>query len=81
MFPFDVPHPVIGKASIEIHKPVDAVFNFVGEHFFDNYPKWARDVLEFNSLTGKGVFVGAKAQQIRQDQDEKVESVLEVSEF
>ncbi len=81
MYPFDISHPIKGKASVEINKPVDDVFRFVGEHFFDNYPKWAPEVSEFNLLTGKRVFVGAKAKQIRQDLDEKVESVFEVSEF
>jgi Polyketide cyclase / dehydrase and lipid transport len=81
MYPFDVSHPVVGKASVEINKPVNEVFRFVGEHFFDNYPKWALEVSEFNPLTGKSVFVGAKAKQIRQDQDGTVESILEVSEF
>ncbi|WP_411726842.1 SRPBCC family protein [Methyloglobulus sp.] len=81
MFPFDISHPVVGRASVEINKPVKLVFHFVGEKFFDNYPKWALEVSDFKPLTGTDIFVGAKAQQTRQEQGQKVESVLEVSEF
>ena len=81
MFPFDVYHPVVGKASVEINKPVNHVFHFVGEKLFDNYPKWALEVSEFKPLTGGDVFVGAKAEQTRQEQGQKVKSILEVSEF
>jgi Polyketide cyclase / dehydrase and lipid transport len=81
MYHFDVSQPVVGKASIEIDKPIADVFRFVGERFFDNYPKWALEVSEFKPLTGTDVFVGAKAQQTRLEEDQKIESVLEVSEF
>ncbi|MEQ1559457.1 MAG: SRPBCC family protein [Methyloglobulus sp.] len=81
MLHFDVSQPVAGKACIEINKPVTDVFRFVGEKFFDNYPKWALEVSDFKPLTGSGIFVGAKARQTRLEEDQKVESVLEVSEF
>jgi hypothetical protein len=81
MNPFSSSRPVVGKASIEINKPVAYVFCFVGENFFDNYPKWALEVSEFKPLSGNHIFVGAKAQQIRLEQGQKVESVFEVSEF
>lgn len=78
---FDTSRPVTGKASIKINKPVTYVFCFVGENFFDNYPKWAPEVSEFKALTGTKIFIGAKAQQTRLEQGQKVESVFEVSEF
>jgi hypothetical protein len=81
MYPFDISRPVIGKASIEINKPITFVFCFVGKHFFDNYPKWAVEVSEFKPLSGKDIYVGARAQQTRIEQGQKVESVFEVSEF
>ncbi len=82
MFPFDIIHPVVGKASVEINKPVQDVFRFVGERFFDNYPRWAAEVSEVIPLTGQNVFEGAKAKQIRQEEHgETIESILEVSEF
>jgi len=81
MYPFDISRPVIGKASIEINQPITFVFCFVGKHFFDNYPKWAVEVSEFKPLTGKDIFVGARAQQTRIEQGQRVESIFEVAEF
>ena len=81
MYPFDISRPVIGKASIEINKPITFVFCFVGKRFFDNYPKWAVEVSEFKPLTGKNIFVGARAQKTRIEQGKKIESIFEVSEF
>jgi hypothetical protein len=81
MYPFDITKPVVGKAKIEIHKPMTNVFSFVGENFFENYPKWALEVSEFKTLTGDDIFVGAKAQQVRVEHGQKVESTFEVSEF
>ena len=81
MYPFDISRPVVGKARIEINKPINFVFCFVGENFFDNYPKWALEVSEFKPLTGNVVFVVAKAQQTRSEQGQPVESMFEVSEL
>ena len=81
MYPFDISKPVVGKASVEINKPIDHVFGFVGERFFENYPKWALEVAEFKPLSGNEIFVGAKAQQVRIEYGQKVESILEVSEY
>jgi len=38
--------PVVGKASAIIRKPVDDVFRFIGEEFFENYPRWSPEVKE-----------------------------------
>jgi hypothetical protein len=81
MYPFDFSKPVVGKASVEIEKPIQEVFEFVGENFFDNYPKWAPEVAELKPLSGKEVSVGARAQQVRVEQGQKVESVFEIAEF
>jgi hypothetical protein len=81
MFPFDPHKPVGGQASIEIPKPITEVFNFIGDGFFDNYPKWAPEVLEFEPLDGRQMFVGAKAKQLRRDQGQEVLSVFEITAF
>lgn len=80
-FPFDPTKPVAGQASVEINKTIDEVFTYIGENFFDNYPKWAVEVVEFEPLTGKEVFVGAQAKQIRKDNGAKVESVFEITDY
>ena len=76
-FPFDPTKPVTGKASIQINKSIEEVFYFVGENFFDNYPKWALEVTEFEPLDGHKVFVGAKARQVRTDQGQEIQSTFE----
>lgn len=79
--PFEAHKPIAGEASVDIDKAVDQVFAYVGEHFFDNYPKWANEVIEFEPLDGNEVFVGAKAKQIRKDNDAEVESVFAITEY
>jgi hypothetical protein len=81
MNPFFNPRPVVGKASVSINKPITHVFFYVGEKFFDNYPKWTPEVSDFKPLTGKTMHVGAKAQQVRLEQGQNVETVFEISEL
>jgi len=80
-FPFHPAKPVAGRASIRINRPISEVFAFVGLRFFDNYPKWALEVVEFEPLDGNEVFVGAKARQLRKDQGQTLESIFEITEF
>lgn len=79
--PFDSTKSVMGQASVEIDKPITEVFSFVGERFFQNYPRWAVEVVEFEPLDGEQMFVGAKAKQVRIEQDTQVESVFEITDF
>ncbi|MCX7074714.1 MAG: hypothetical protein NTZ70_07895 [Methylococcales bacterium] len=79
--PFDSSSPVIGEATIDIDKNIHDVFLYVGENFFENYPKWAIEVEEFEVLDSSKVFVGAKAKQIRRDNGQKVESIFEITDF
>ena len=78
--PYDPTRPVTGKASIQINKPIEEVFHFVGENFFDNYPKWALEVTEFEPLDGRKVFIGAKARQVRTDQGQEIHSIFEITD-
>ncbi|MFZ2450473.1 MAG: hypothetical protein WAW36_08140 [Methylovulum miyakonense] len=81
MFPFDATKPVVGKASVVINKPTTDIFVFIGDRFFENYPKWALEVTEFQPLNGLQVFVGARAEQLRRDQGQDIKSVFEITEF
>jgi hypothetical protein len=80
-FPFDSQKPVAGEASIDIDKQLDDVFHYIGKNFFENYPKWAVEVVDFEPLDGKDVFVGAKAKQIRKDNNNEIESVFEITDY
>jgi hypothetical protein len=80
-FSFDSSNHVDGEASIQINKPIFEVFSFIGEHFYDNYPKWAVEVIDFEPLDGREVFVGSKAKQIRNENGATVESVFQITDY
>lgn len=80
-FPFDSSKPVAGEASIDIGRPMAEVFTYVGTHFFDNYPKWADGVVDFEAIDGKEIFVGAKAKQVRSEKGVQVASTFAITEF
>ena len=80
-FSFDSSKPIAGEASIDIDKPIHDVFYYIGVHFFDNYPKWAVEVVGFEPLDGKEVFIGARAKQIRRDNGADVESIFAITDY
>ncbi len=80
-FPFNTSKPIVGEASVDIDKPVSEVFSYIGEQFFDNYPKWAVEVMDFEALDGKEVFIGAKARQVRKDNDTEIESIFTIIDY
>ncbi len=73
--------PVSGEASVVIKANTNEVFDFIAENFFDNYPSWAPEIVELESLDGDRVCVGAKGRQVRNDGDALVESIFEITEF
>ncbi len=78
MFQLDLNTAVLGSAQIEIQKPVHQVFSFVADGFFENYPKWAEEVIDFKPINNNPMSVGALARQTRVDQGQRVESTFEV---
>lgn len=81
-FPFNSSSPIFGEATVNIDKTIENVFHYVGERFFDNYPKWAVEVIHFESLEdSKEVAIGVKAKQIRKDNGAKIESVFEITDY
>ena len=80
-FSFDTASPISGEASIKINRSVTDVFAFIGEQFYENYPKWAPEVVELEPLDGQQLFIGAKTKQVRADQGVLVESVFEITDY
>jgi hypothetical protein len=78
---FGSKQPVVAKASTIINKPVEEVFHFIGEEFFDNYPKWSPEVVELKPLSEGPVTVGAMARQVRIDHGHRSESTFKVTEL
>ncbi len=79
--PFDSSQPVTGESSIIINESRSVVFSFIAENYFDNYCKWAPEVVELESFDNKKVFIGAKGRQVREDNDSLVESTFEVIDY
>ena len=80
-FPFDSSVPIAGEASIIINNSISEVFCFIGEHFYENYPKWAPEVIELIPLDGNDMFIGAKTKQVREDQGSTNESIFEITNY
>jgi hypothetical protein len=80
-FSFDSSTPVTGGACTVIEANPKDVFEFIADDFFDNYRKWAPEVIELEAIEGNKVCVGAKGRQVRQDVDSVVESSFEIVEY
>ncbi len=77
---FGSSQPVVAKASIVIHKPVEDVYHFVSDGFFDNYPRWSPEVVELKPLSPGPVKLGTMARQVRVDHGHKSESTFKVTD-
>jgi len=73
--------PVVGRSSVIIGKRAEEVFRFIGEDFFENYPKWSPEVKNLNALSDGPVRVGTLARQVRVDFGYRSESDFRVLEF
>jgi hypothetical protein len=78
---FGSKQPVKAKASTVIKKPVEEVFHFIGEEFFENYPKWSPEVVELKALSDGPLKLGAMARQVRVDHGHRTESTFAVTDF
>lgn len=78
---FGSKQPVVGKASTLVNKPPEAVFEYIGEGFLSNYPKWSPEVVDLKPLSDGPVTVGTMAKQVRVDHGHKSESTFKVSDF
>jgi Polyketide cyclase / dehydrase and lipid transport. len=71
--------------TYELHMPVrrsvEEVFDFVGTHYFENHPRWEREVIEVRRLTDGPVGVGDRAVMVRQEYGRRSEAPLEVTAF
>lgn len=74
--------PISGMASIIIKANFNSVFNFIAANFFNNYQKWASEVIEVEPLDNSSIVaVGVKARQVREDNGTVVDSTFEIIEY
>ncbi|HYE34026.1 SRPBCC family protein [Methylocaldum sp.] len=78
---FGSSQPVKAKASTVINKPVDEVFHFISDEFFNNYPKWSPEVVELKPLSEGPVRLGTLARQVRVDHGHRSESTFRVTDY
>jgi hypothetical protein len=78
---FGSSQPVKAKASTVINKPVDEVFHFISDQFFENYPKWSPEVIELKPLSEGPLRLGTLARQVRIDHGHRTESTFRVTDY
>jgi len=65
----------------QIRRPVEEVFDFVGTRYFENHPRWEREVIEVRRLTAGPIGVGSRGIMVRHEYGRTSESPLEVTAF
>lgn len=78
MYRIELKKSVTGEASIKIAQPISHVFDYVALNFFENYPKWALEVVAFKAINSNPMQVGSLARQTRIEQGQEVETTFEV---
>ena len=73
--------PVIGRASIVVECSSVEVFKFIGDDFFQNYPKWSPEVKELKQITPGPVKFGTMARQSRIDHGRRTENNFRVTTY
>lgn len=81
MFSFGSKEPVIGKARILIESSPNAIFKYLGDGFFENYPKWSPEVVELECITDGPVKLGTIARQVRVDQGRRTETRFKINVY
>jgi len=81
MFNFGSKEPVIGKARILIECSPGDIFRYLGDRFFENYPKWYPEVVELEPITDGPVKLGTIARQVRVDQGRRTETRFKINVY
>jgi len=74
MSSFGSKHPVIGKASVLINRAPSDIFRYLGDGFFENYPKWSPEVIELEMITNGPLGLETIGRQVRVDQGHRSET-------
>src|SRR6184192_4368691 len=81
MFSLGSKEPVIGKARILIECSPGDIFRYLGDGFFENYPKWSPEVVELERITEGPVRLGTIARQVRIDQGRRTETRFKIDVY
>lgn len=64
-----------------VARPVEVVYDFVVVRFFDNYPRWAPEVVELRPLGPARVERGTRGRQVRVDQGRRSTTTFAVAQL
>ena len=81
MFGLGGKEPVVAKASVLVECPPCDIFRYLGDGFFENYPKWSPEVVELEPLNGVPAKLGTLARQVRIDQGRRSESRFKIDVY
>lgn len=73
--------PISGRSEDVVVCPATTAYAFIGEEFFQNYPKWCPQVVELEPLSPPPVRVGTTGRQVTRDRGIDSESTFQVAEF
>lgn len=68
------------RTSVLINRPVETVYRFVSEDFFENYRKWSPEVVQLEQTSIGPVRTGTTGRQVRRDRGFRSETVFRVTE-
>lgn len=69
------------EEKIIIDKNLDEVFEFVAVNFMTKYPMWSPEIKEIQSLSQGPMTSGYQFKQIREENDESIESIMTISRY
>lgn len=69
------------QSTIVIERPAEAVFDFIGPGFFDNYPRWSPEVVSLSQTSRGPVGLGTTGRQVRKDHGRRTECTFRIVAF
>lgn len=72
---------VKGESSIEVSKPIEEVFEYVADGFFENYPKWAPEIAELAKTSDGPLDVGTTGRWVREAGDRVEVDTFVITEY
>ena len=69
------------QSRIVIDRPIEEVFQYIAQNFFDNYPKWDTSVVELKKLSPDPMGLGTQGWQIMDGNGWRSENDFYVNDY
>ncbi|PSJ18603.1 SRPBCC family protein [Nitrosomonas supralitoralis] len=73
--------PVVGRAQTLVECSATAIFQYLADGLFENYPRWSPEVKELEKMTPGPIQLGTEGRQVRIDQGRRTESRFKISSY